>query len=177
LDKRKNKCSFATSTTKIVESIWRLPAGLSPLLLGLALLFLPLISSWLYYILFLLHLTDRIFGNIMMLFNFIITIFVRIFGIIYKWLDEYLIIYLVNFAKGFEFAIVIVAAIIFLLISLFLTIRYLKQLPNYYIIEIADIYGRKSTVEDLKEYLEVVMLQKVMPAFIVKSIRNSINSE
>jgi len=113
----------------------------------------------------------------MMLFNFIITIFVRIFGIIYKWLDEYLIIHLVNFAKGFEFAIVIVAAIIFLLISLFLTIRYLKQLPNYYIIEIADIYGRKSTVEDLKEYLEVVMLQKVMPAFIVKSIRNSINSE
>jgi hypothetical protein len=85
-----------------------------------------------------------------MLFNFIITIFVRIFGIIYKWLDEYLIIHLVNFAKGFEFAIVIVAAIIFLLISLFLTIRYLKQLPNYYIIEIADIYGRKSTVEDLK---------------------------
>ena len=85
-----------------------------------------------------------------MFFNFIITIIVRTFGIIYKWLDQYLIIYLVNFAKSFEFAIVIVAAIIFLLVSLFLTIRYLRQLPNYYIIEITDVYGKKATVEDLK---------------------------
>jgi hypothetical protein len=86
----------------------------------------------------------------MIFVNFIITIFVRTFGIIYKWLDQYIIIYLVNFAKIFEFAIVITAAIIFLLISLFLTIRYLKQLPKYYVIEIADIYGKKATVEDLK---------------------------
>jgi len=85
----------------------------------------------------------------MMFFNFIITMIVRTFGIIYKWLDQYLIIYLANFAKSFEFAIVIISAIIFLLISLFLTIRYLKQLPKYYLIEIADIYGKKATVEDL----------------------------
>src|SRR5436309_15536985 len=102
------------------------------------------------YILFLLYITDRILGNIMMFFNFIITMIVRTFGIIYKWLDQYLIIYLVNFAKSFEFAIVIISAIIFLLISLFLTIRSLKQLPKYYLIEIADIYGKKATVEDLK---------------------------
>ena len=75
---------------------------------------------------------------------------VRTCGIIYKWLDQYLILYLVNFAKSFEFAIVIIAAIIFLLISLFLTIRYVKQLPKYYLIEIADIYGKKATVEDLR---------------------------
>jgi hypothetical protein len=96
------------------------------------------------YILFLLHFTDRIFGNIMMLFNFIITIFARTFGIIYKWLDQYLIIYLANFAKSFEFAIVIAAAIIFLLVSLFLTIRYLRQLPNYHIIEITNVLWQKS---------------------------------
>lgn len=86
----------------------------------------------------------------MMFFNFIVIIFVRTFGIIHRWLDQYLIIYLVNFAKSFEFVIVVIAAIIFLLISLFLTIRYLKQLPKYYVIEIADIYGKKATVEDLK---------------------------
>jgi len=71
-------------------------------------------------------------------------------GIIYKWLDQYLIIYLANFAKSFEFAIVIAAAIIFLLVSLFLTIRYLIQLPNYYIIEVTDVYGKKAIVEKLK---------------------------
>ena len=86
----------------------------------------------------------------MIFVNFIITIFVRTFGIIYKWLHQYIIIYLVNFAKSLEFATVITAAIIFLLISLFFSIRYLKQLPKYYVIEIADIYGKKATVEDLK---------------------------
>ena len=85
-----------------------------------------------------------------MLFNFIITIIVRTFGIIHKWLDQYLIIYLVNFAKSFEFAIIIIAAIIFLLFSVFLTIRYLKQLPKYYVVEIADIYDKKAAVEDLR---------------------------
>ncbi|HZA06569.1 MAG TPA: hypothetical protein VE619_02590 [Nitrososphaeraceae archaeon] len=102
------------------------------------------------YILFLLYIIDNILGNIMMFFNFIITMIVRTFGTICKWLDQYLILYLVNFAKSFEFAIVIIAAIIFLLISVFLTIRYLKQLPKYYLIEIADIYGKKATVEDLR---------------------------
>src|SRR5689334_19421319 len=98
-----------------------------------------LVLYLLIYVLFLLHLTDCILGNIMIFVNFIITLFVRTFNIIYKWLDQYLIIYLVNFAKSFEFAIIIIAAIIFLLISLFLTIRYLKQLPKYYLIEIAGI--------------------------------------
>ena len=112
----------------------------------------------------------------MIFVNFIITIFVRTFSIIYKWLDQYIIIYLVNFAKSFEFAIIIIAAIIFLLISLFLTIRYLKQLPKYYVIEIADIYGKKGTVEDLKVVFRTYDVQKVTPASIVKSIKNSINS-
>jgi hypothetical protein len=85
-----------------------------------------------------------------MLFNFILTLFVRTVVIIYKWLDQYLIVYLVNFAKSFEFTVVIIAAIIFLLFNLSLTIRYAKQLPKYYVIEIVDIYGNKATVEDLK---------------------------
>jgi uncharacterized membrane protein len=55
-----------------------------------------------------------------------------------------------NFVKSFEFAIVVVAALIFLLISVCLTIRYVKRLPKYYVIEIDDIYGKKAVVEDLK---------------------------
>lgn len=40
--------------------------------------------------------------------------------------------------------------ILFLLISVFLTIRHLKKLPKYYIIEIVDAYGKKTTIDDLR---------------------------
>jgi hypothetical protein len=82
--------------------------------------------------------------------NFVISVFVRTLVIMYKWLDQYLIIHVANFVKSFEFAIVIVAAVTFLLISLFFTIRFLKRLPKSYTIEIDDIFGKKTIVEDLK---------------------------
>lgn len=85
-----------------------------------------------------------------MIFNFIITIFVKAFGIVYKWLDQYLIAYLLNFVKGFEFVIIIMSMILFLVISVFLTIRHLKRLPKYYVIEIVDGYGKKTTIDDLR---------------------------
>jgi len=85
-----------------------------------------------------------------MIFNFIITIFVKAFGIVYKWLDQHLIAYLLNFAKGFEFAIIIMSMILFLVINVFLTIRHLKRLPKYYVIEIVDGYSKKTTIDDLR---------------------------
>ena len=90
-------------------------------------------------------------GNTKMLpANFVISVIVRTLVIMYKWLDQYLIIHVANFVKSFEFAIVIVAAVTFLLISLFFTIRFLKRLPKSYTIEIDDIFGKKTIVEDLK---------------------------
>jgi hypothetical protein len=85
-----------------------------------------------------------------MIFNFIITIIVKAFAIVYRWLDQYLIAYLLNFVKGFEFAIIIMSMILFLVISVFLTIRHLKRLPKYYVIEIVDAYGKKTTIDDLR---------------------------
>ena len=83
-------------------------------------------------------------GNTKMLpANFVISVFVRTLVIVYKWLDQYLIIHVENFVKSFEFAIVIIAAVTFLLISLFFTIRFLKRLPKSYTIEIADILAKK----------------------------------
>src|SRR6187200_1735883 len=70
--------------------------------------------------------------------------------IAYKWLHDHLVVYLVNFAKGFELAIIIIIVISFLLFNLFLTIRYLRKLPKYYVIEILDTYGNKTAVEGLR---------------------------
>jgi hypothetical protein len=86
----------------------------------------------------------------MMLLELIITIVVKVFTITYKWLYDNLVVYLVNFAKGFELAIVAIIVISFLLFNLFLTIRYLRKLPKYYVIEIIDAYGNKTAVEGLR---------------------------
>src|SRR5215212_6501085 len=86
----------------------------------------------------------------MTLIELILTIFVKVFTIVYKWLHDYLVIYLVNFAKGFEMAIIVIAVISFLLYNLFLTIQYLRKLPKYYAIEVVDTYGNKAAVEGLR---------------------------
>jgi hypothetical protein len=85
-----------------------------------------------------------------MLLELVITIFIKVFAITYKWLHDNLISYFVNFAKGFELAMIVIAVISFFLFNLFLTIRYLKKLPKYYVIEIADSYGNKTAVEGLR---------------------------
>jgi hypothetical protein len=86
----------------------------------------------------------------MMLLELIITIFVKVFGITYKWLHDNLVTYLMNLAKGFELGIIVIAVLSFLLFNLFLTMRHLKKLPKYYVIEIVDQYGNKTAVEGLR---------------------------
>jgi hypothetical protein len=86
----------------------------------------------------------------MTLFELFITIFAKAFAIAYRWLHDYLVINIVNLAKGFEMAIIIIAVISFLLFNLFLTIRYLKNLPKYYVIEIVDVYGNKIAIDGLR---------------------------
>jgi hypothetical protein len=85
-----------------------------------------------------------------MIFELIITIFAKIFAITYKWLDHHLIVYILNFVKGFESVIIVIAIISFLMYNVYLTLRYLKKLPKYYIIQIVDPLGNKTTVEGLR---------------------------
>ena len=58
-----------------------------------------------------------------MLFELLITIVAKVFGIVYRWLHDYLVIYLINFAKEIEMAIIVITVISFLLFNLFVTIR------------------------------------------------------
>jgi CBS domain containing-hemolysin-like protein len=85
-----------------------------------------------------------------MLFEFVITIFVKVFIITYKWLHDNLIAYLLNLAKGFELVIIVIAVISFLLFNLFLTMVHLRKLPKYYAIQIVDAYGNKTAVKGLR---------------------------
>ena len=87
----------------------------------------------------------------MMLFEVLMTVIAKVFGITYRWLHDYLVINILNLVKGFEMAIIIIAVIFFLLFNIFLTIKYLKKLPNCYVIEIINVYGNKTAIEGLRQ--------------------------
>ena len=80
-----------------------------------------------------------------------ISIMLQAFGISYAWLDQNLISPLLTFARGFEFAIVLTAAVVFFLISMFLVIKQAKKLPKSYGIEIIDIYGDKVSIDGVRQ--------------------------
>ena len=73
------------------------------------------------------------------------------FNILYTCLNQNLIIHVVNFVKGFESAIIVIAAILFLLISIAIALRNVKKLPNCYVIEILDLYGKKTSIDSLRQ--------------------------
>lgn len=85
-----------------------------------------------------------------MLFELVTTIFAKVVAITYKWLDHHLLVYILNFAREFTSAIIVIAIILFLMYNVFLTLRCLKKLPNYYVIEIEDAAGSKITVAGLR---------------------------
>jgi hypothetical protein len=74
-----------------------------------------------------------------------------VFNIVYTCLNQNLIIHIINFVKGFESAIIVIAAILFLLISVAITLRNVKKLPNSYVIEIFDLYSKKTSIDGLRQ--------------------------
>ena len=85
-----------------------------------------------------------------MIFDSIIELFVRFGGVLYRWFEQYVLNYFVNFGKGFEQVFVMIAITVFFLITVFLLIRHAKKLPKYYGIEIVDTFGRNIILEDLR---------------------------
>jgi hypothetical protein len=71
--------------------------------------------------------------------NFIIAALLEVLNITYKWIDNNLITYFINFGKGFEYALIILSTILFLLISVSIVLRNAKKLPKSYVIEVVDL--------------------------------------
>ena len=85
-----------------------------------------------------------------MLFDLITSAFVMAFGLAYRWLDENVISYIMNFFRGFEQALVMLTVITFLLIMVYMMIKHVKRLPKSYGIEIVDIFGKKIVLDGLR---------------------------
>ena len=80
-----------------------------------------------------------------------VSVLLQAFGISYTWLDQNLVSPVLTFARGFEFAIVLTAAVLFFLISMFFLIKQAKKLPKSYSIEIVDVYGEKVSIDGVRQ--------------------------
>lgn len=86
-----------------------------------------------------------------MIFDIIMSLFEKLIDDSYKVLQQYLVTSFFAFIKGFEIAIFMTVAIIFLLITMAIATRQLRRLPKSYVIEIVDLDGRRTTIEGLRQ--------------------------
>jgi hypothetical protein len=77
--------------------------------------------------------------------------FVQIFGLTYSWLNENLVSPFVAFTRGFEFALIFMAAALFFAISVFLLLRQARRLPKSYTIEIVNLYGEQVSIDGVRQ--------------------------
>ena len=85
-----------------------------------------------------------------LLFDFITSTIVMALGLAYRWLDQNVISYILNFVRGFEQALVMLTVIAFLLLMVYMMIKHVKRLPKYYEIEIVDIFGKRGVINGLR---------------------------
>lgn len=86
-----------------------------------------------------------------MIFDVIYAVFNFVFSVIYRTLNQQLVNNFLTFVRGFEFAIILMAAIIFLLIAVSIMLRRARTLPHSYEIQIFDLDGREVTIDGLRQ--------------------------
>lgn len=86
-----------------------------------------------------------------MLLESILAIFTQSLGVTYSWLNENLISPFLAFTRGFEFALILLAAALFFAISVFLLLKQAKKLPKSYTIEIIDLYGDQVSIDGVRQ--------------------------
>jgi hypothetical protein len=75
---------------------------------------------------------------------------IRLLLLVSKWIEEYVINNVLEFVKGFEHVLMVLTVVAFFLIIIYMTMKQLKKLPKYYVIEIEDIYGNEAAVDGLR---------------------------
>ena len=86
-----------------------------------------------------------------MIFNIIISGADKAINITFRWLDQNFISNFLSFVKGFEFAVIAIVAVFFLLVSAYMMMRQYRRLPKSYDIVVYDIYGRETVIDGLRQ--------------------------
>jgi hypothetical protein len=74
----------------------------------------------------------------------------KVFNLLYSWLEHNIIDNILAFSKVFGNMIFFISVIIFLLILAYITIKHLKKLPKFYVIEVTDVYGNNIILEGIR---------------------------
>ncbi len=82
--------------------------------------------------------------------EFVGIVIIRLLLLVSKWIEEYVINNVLEFVKGFEHVLMVLTVVAFFLIIIYMTMKQLKKLPKYYVIEIEDIYGNEAAVDGLR---------------------------
>lgn len=82
--------------------------------------------------------------------DYIGLIVLRLLSISSKWIEQYVINNVLEFVKTFEHVLMVLTVVAFFLIIIYMTMKQLKKLPKYYIIEIEDVYGNRAAVDGLR---------------------------
>jgi len=90
---------------------------------------------------------DKVISSV---FSSVISIFVVLFGLTYKWLEQNVINSFLNFVKGFEQALVLVTVVAFLLITIYIVVKHVRRMPKSYVIEIVDVFGDRVILDGLR---------------------------
>ncbi len=77
-------------------------------------------------------------------------VFVKIFGIIYSWFENNIVDSFSTFFRVFGNALILVGAVIFLIIVVYMTIKNLKKLPKNYVIVTVDVYGNTVVLDGIR---------------------------
>jgi hypothetical protein len=83
--------------------------------------------------------------------NIIISTADKVMNIAFRWLDLSLAPNFLSIVKGFEFAIIIMMAIFFLLISVNLMMRRYRRLPKSYQIVVYGVFGRETIIYGIRQ--------------------------
>ena len=82
--------------------------------------------------------------------DYLVVVAIRLLSLSSKWFEQNVINNILEFVKGFEHLLMVLTVVAFFLIIMYMTIKQFKKLPRFYIIEIEDVYGNKTTVDGLR---------------------------
>jgi len=86
-----------------------------------------------------------------MLLESVVAIFTQSFGLTYSWLNANLVSPFIAFTRGFELAVILMVAVFFFTISVFLVLRQAKKLPKSYTVEIVDLFGEQVSIDGVRQ--------------------------
>jgi hypothetical protein len=80
----------------------------------------------------------------------IVIIAIKLLSFFSKWIEQNIINNFLEFVKGFEHVLIVLTVVAFFLIIIYMTMKQFKKLPKSYVIEVEDIYGKKTVVDGLR---------------------------